>query len=90
MKRKAGGGFAHYTKGGALIDKKKIKKYIEGAYDFVKSKAGEQIMSAIDSGKQALGNVIHASKEEIFNEINKKIGNLTFIPKTGSGVRRMY
>ena len=90
MKRKAGGGFVRLTKGGAILEKKKIKKFLEGAYDYVKSKAGDQIMSALDSGKQALGNLVHASKEAIFNEINKKIGNMSFIPKSGGGVKRMY
>ena len=90
MKRKAGGGFVRLTKGGAILEKKKIKKFLEGAYDYVKSKAGDQIMSAIDSGKQALGNVVHAGKDAIFNEINKRMSNLSFIPKSGSGVRRMY
>ena len=90
MKRKAGGGFIHVTKGGALLSRKDIKKYLTGAYDFVKSKAGPDIMNAIDSGKQALGNVVHAGKEAIFNEINKKLSNLSFVPKTGSGVRRIH
>ena len=90
MKRKAGGGFVHVTKGGAIIDKKNIKKYMEGAYRFVQSKAGPQIMDAIDSGKQALGNIVHASKEAIFDEINKRVNNLSFVPKKGSGVRRIH
>ena len=90
MKRKAGGGFVHVTKGGAIIDKKKIKKYLEGAYQFVKSKAGPEIVNALESGKQALGNVVHAGKDAIFNEINKRLNNLSFVPKVGSGVKSMY
>jgi hypothetical protein len=85
----AGGGFRHYTEGGALINSSKIKDWMNGAANYVKSKAGPQVDGIVENGKDLFVNVIQAGKDDIFNEINKRLNGLSFVPKKGGAIHRM-
>lgn len=75
--------------GGALLPFDKIgafgKDIFDKAYNYVDSHAGKEIAAVVDNLKDAGRNLLNSGRDDIFNEIDKRISKLT--AKSGTGVR---